>query len=66
MAEEQEQKQPTENAGPNAPETNPTQNPDWADMIEVKDTAEPGDMGTEDNKIPVSYTHLTLPTICSV
>lgn len=28
-----------------------TQNPDWADMIEVKDTAEPGDMGTEDNKI---------------
>lgn len=51
MAEEQEQKQPTENAGQNAPETNPTQNPDWADMIEVKDTAEPGDMGTEDNKI---------------
>lgn len=53
MAEEQEQeqKQPTENAGQNAPETNPAQNPDWADMIEVKDTAEPGDMGTEDNKI---------------
>jgi len=51
VAEEQEQKQPTENAGQNAPEANPAQNPDWADMIEVKDAADPGDIGTEDNKI---------------
>ena len=32
----------------------------------TRDDAVTGDSGTDDSGVAVSYTHLTLPTICSV